>query len=1173
MFHPLFCINFANITMGNLSNDIFTALEKRILVLDGAMGTLIQKFHLNEQDFASGSFTNWAVPLKGNNDILNITRPEVIENIHRQYIEAGADIITANTFNSNRISQSDYMCEKYVSQMAYAGAKIAKASAEKCKNRKIWVAGSIGPTNKSLTMDATGDNLDFFQFADAYHEQAKALVNGGVDLLLLETCYDALNCKAALYAISQLAEELGSMVPVMVSATVNDRSGRTLTGQTLDAFFTSIQHYPIISFGLNCSFGVADMRPMIERIASSVPKRISIYPNAGLPNAMGEYDESPDFTANHIRSMAASGLLNIVGGCCGTTPEHIRKIAEAVKGITPHTPPPAESTLKVSGLECVTIDRDTKNFINIGERTNVAGSRKFARLIAESKLEEASQVARQQIENGAAIIDINMDDAMLDSAKEMRHFVSHISNEPAVARAAFMIDSSDWSTIIEGLKNAQGKCIVNSISLKEGEKEFLRKANEIRRFGAAVVVMAFDEKGQATTFNRKIEIAERAYNLLTKKIHIPPHDIIIDVNVLTIGTGIEQHANYGVDFIEAVRWIKKHLPGVKTSGGVSNLSFAFRGNNPVREAMHSVFLYHAIKAGLDMAIVNPSMLQVYDTIEADLRLAVEDVVLNHDNEATERLTALAEHYKGSLQTKHKVTHKDEWRKAIVNERLTYSLANGVTDFLSSDISEALQTHKSAVSIIEGPLMKGMEHVGLLYGEGKMFLPQVVKSAKVMKQAVAILQPEIEKNAEKQTNVERPKVVLATVNGDVHDIGKNIVSIVLSCNNFNVVDLGVMVPNEAILEATKRENPAIVCVSGLITPSLKEMENLCQLFEREGLSVPIFVGGATTSPVHTAVKLAPSYSGAVVHGNDASATSVLAKKYVANPQMLIHEVKTSQEQLRKQYFSRSTTIVPFKEANARAPKYTHTPVAATRQFSAPTIADVVKHIDWRMLLLFWGFKTDQQHSPQAQKTLSDAKAMLNKLVQDKELTLNVCVKVTEATADGNDIVCTDGTVLPMLRQQSGKFESLADFLPQNGKTAPLGLFCITTSPKSKTTHTDNPLMLHALCARITEAAAEYMQQSTYPDEKAIRPAFGYSACPDHSLKKIVVDALGGEEKVGVKITANYSMSPSTAICGMVIAHPNAHYFSIGKIGRDQFSDYCSRRGFSKEDGEKHLNQNL
>lgn len=1159
--------------MGNFSNDIFTSLDKRILVLDGAMGTLIQKCHLTEQDFASGPFANWAVPLKGNNDILNITHPGVIENIHQQYIDAGADIITANTFNSNRISQSDYKCENYVQQMAYYGAKIAKATAEKCKNRKIWVAGSIGPMNKSLTMDSTGDSLDFFQFADAYHEQAKALIDGGVDLLLLETCYDALNCKAALYAISQLKEELSGMVPVMVSATVNDRSGRTLTGQTLDAFFTSIQHYPILSFGLNCSFGVADMRPMIERIATSVPKRISLYPNAGLPNAMGEYDESPDFTASHIRSMAADGLLNIVGGCCGTTPEHIRKIAEAVKGVAPHTPPSADAMLKVSGLESVTIDRKTKNFINIGERTNVAGSRKFARLIAENKLEEASQVARQQIENGADIIDINMDDAMLNSAKEMRHFVSHISNEPAVARAAFMIDSSDWSAIIEGLKNAQGKCIVNSISLKEGEEEFLRKAKEVRRFGAAVVVMAFDEKGQATTFSRKIEIAERAYGLLTQKAHFPPHDIIIDVNVLTVGTGIEQHANYGVDFIEAVRWIKKHLLGAKTSGGVSNLSFAFRGNNPVREAMHSVFLYHAIEAGLDMAIVNPGMLQIYDTIDTDLRQAVEDVVLNHDSEATERLTALAARYKSAAQTTSAAPHKEVWRNACVDERLTYALTNGVTDFLSSDINEALQTHKSAVSIIEGPLMKGMEHVGALYGEGKMFLPQVVKSAKVMKQAVAILQPEIEKNAEKQAGTSRPKVVLATVNGDVHDIGKNIVSIVLSCNNFNVVDLGVMVPNEDILEATKRENPAIVCVSGLITPSLKEMENLCLLFEREKLSVPIFVGGATTSPLHTAVKLATAYSGAVVHGNDASATSVLAKKYVANPQMLIHEVKVSQELLREKYSNRHTAIVPFEAANAHAPHHACTTAAPVRQFSAPAISDIVEYIDWRMLLHFWGFRTDQQQSPEAQDTLAKAKKLLEELIQSNELTLRVNVKHTEAYADGNDIVCANGTVLPMLRQQSGKFESLADFFPQNGGEAPLDLFCITTSTKSKVPDTDKSLMVHALCARITEAAAEYMLQSLYPGENVIRPAFGYSACPDHSLKKIVVDALGGEEKVGVKFTANYSMTPSTAICGMIIAHPDAHYFSIGKIGRDQFSDYCRRRGFTEVEGEKHLNQNL
>lgn len=1158
--------------MGNLTENIFNTLQKRILVLDGAMGTLIQKYTLTEQDFASGPFANWPVPLKGNNDILSITRPDVISDIHQQYIDAGADIITTNTFNSNSISQSDYKCEAHVAEMAFAGAQIARAVADACTERKVWVAGSMGPMNKSLTMDATGENADFYQFANAYYEQAKALLKGKVDLLLVETCYDVLNCKAALYAIIRLKEELGDMVPVMVSATVNDRSGRTLTGQTLEAFFASIQHYPILSFGLNCSFGVTELRPMVETVAAKVPKYISLYPNAGLPNAMGEYDEKPEFTASHIKAMAEDGLLNIVGGCCGTTPEHIRLIADAVKGLKTHTPALPDQRLTVSGLETVVIDRETKNFINIGERTNVAGSRKFARLISENKLEEASQVARQQIENGADIIDINMDDAMLDSAKEMRRFVSYISNEPAVARAAFMIDSSDWSTVIEGLKNAQGKCIVNSISLKEGEDEFLKKAKEIRRFGASVVVMAFDEEGQATTYCRKIEIAERAYNLLTQKADFPPQDIIIDVNVLTVGTGIEEHANYGIDFIKAVKWIKDNLPGAKTSGGVSNLSFAFRGNNPVREAMHSAFLYHAIKAGLDMAIINPGMLQVYDTIEPQLLKAVEDVILNTDDEATERLTNIAESIKGASQEKSAVQKEEKWRNSSIDERLSYALSKGITDYLVDDINEALNIYKSAVAIIEGPLMQGMEHVGAMYGEGKMFLPQVVKSAKVMKQAVAILQPEIEKNAEALGDISRPKVVLATVNGDVHDIGKNIVSIVLSCNNFEIIDLGVMVPNDVILEATKREKPEIVCVSGLITPSLKEMENLCHLFKRESLTTPIFVGGATTSPIHTAVKLATAYSAGVVHGNDASSTSVLAKKYIANPRKLISDVKAEQEHIREQYHSKSIELDTFEESNSKAPKYAPAPPMATPTFTPPTVEDVLDDIDWRMLLHFWGFGANQQDSEEARATLAEAKQLLEQLVKNDEVELKVSVKFTEAHSRQNDIVCADGTVLPMLRQQSGKHESLSDFFPPTGKNSPIVLFCITTDTKHEAADS-NPLMHHALCARITEAAAECLQHVLFSDQNAIRPAFGYSACPDHSLKKTVVDALGGEQTVGVRFTANFSMNPSTAICGMMIPHHDAHYFSIGRIGQDQFDDYCRRRGFTKEEGEKHLNQNL
>ena len=1071
--------------------DIRDCLQQRILILDGAMGTLIQSLGLDGQVYHRGRLADWPVSLAGNNEVLNLTAPEVIADIHRRYIEAGADIIETNTFSANRISQHEYGCEQLAAEMAREGARIARQVADSYSlpSKKIFVAGSLGPTSKSLSLasdmnEPAQRTVNFDEMAAAYEEQAAALIEGGADLLLIETCFDALNAKAALYAVSRLNERLGRVIPVMVSATINDRSGRTLTGQTLEAFYISVSHYPILSFGLNCSFGVTELRPFVEHLAERLPVYISLHPNAGLPNEMGEYEELPEYTATHLRQMAAAGLLNIAGGCCGTNDAHIRAIREALKDVKPRQIPAAERQLRVSGLEPLLIDRQTTNFINVGERTNVAGSRKFARLIAEKKYDEAMSVARQQIEGGASIIDINMDDAMLDSRREMETFVRYIANDPAVARSTLMIDSSDWPTILAGLKNAQGKCIVNSISLKNGEQEFLDHARELRRLGAAVVVMAFDEEGQATTYERKIAVVGRAYRLLTA-VGFPPQDIIFDVNILSVGTGISEHANYGRDFIRAVAWIKEHLSYAKTSGGVSNLSFAFRGNNVVREAMHSAFLYHAIRAGLDMAIVNPSMLQVYDEIEPRLLKAVEDVILNTDAEATDRLIALADELKATPVSVggDAVAAPASWRMAPVEERLSYALSKGVSDYLQEDIPEALHAYGDRpVDVIEQPLMQAMEHIGQLFGEGKMFLPQVVKSAKVMKEALALLQPYMDASTTHSSSVTRPVVITATANGDVHDIGKNIVDIVLGCNNFDVHDLGVMVPNETILAETLRLHPLLVGISGLITPSLKEMEQLCRLFQENGLRVPIVIGGATTSAVHTAVKLAPLYDGCVIYGGDASQTSVLAKKLQIDREGTERVVRAEQRQLREAYQEHHAVLTPYAEANrlgrsgvAKATGTTQATLAAKA-----TVEVVAPYIDWRMFLLFWGFKgeTLQQLlvNPEAEKTLQEGKAWLQQAIAGDRLSLQMLVDFADAVRRGNDIVLSDGMVLPMLRSQSqtGHYRSLADFFDEQDPSQ-LGLFTIVCQPRQQATDDADRLMSHAVCARLTEAAAEWLQQ--------------------------------------------------------------------------------------------------
>ena len=1161
------------------------ALLERILILDGAMGTSIQSLNLQEKDYRGIQFVNHAIPLKGNNDILNITNPKVIQGIHRAYVEAGADLITTNTFNSNAYSQKEYGTENYVKALNFQGASIAREVADEYTDREVWVVGTMGPTSKTLSLSPDVNrpeyrDADFDTLSSTYKIQAESLIRGGADILMLETCFDALNAKAALYAIELLNEEMGLTIPVMVSATINDKSGRTLTGQTLDAFYTSIAHYPILSFGINCSFGVAELGPFIEHVSKMVPCAVSLHPNAGLPNEMGEYEQAPDFMAEHMQSIAKKGILNIAGGCCGTTPAHIKKLAECLKGIQPHRLNTQTEKFTVCGLENVTIDKAEKNFTNIGERTNVAGSRKFARLIAEKKYEEAAQIACKQINDGAEIIDINFDDAMLDSATEMQTYLRYIGNDPTISKAAFMIDSSDWPTVITGLKNAQGRCIVNSISLKEGEAAFLHKAKEAARFGAAIVVMAFDETGQATTYKKKIAVCQRSFELLTQNHILHPWDIIFDVNVLSVGTGIEEHNNYGKDFIAAVGWIKKHLKGALTSGGISNLSFAFRGNNKVREAMHSVFLYHAIKEGLDMGIVNPSMLQIYDQINPTLLRCTEDVILNKYKGATEALITLAASIKDGNSKEQEVQEK--WRELPVCDRLIHALANGISEFLETDLEEALEVNgHNPVNLIEGPLMDGMEKVGNLFGEGKMFLPQVVKTAKVMKQAVTILQPLIEQQNEQLGKLKaRPKVVIATAKGDVHDIGKNIVSIVLNCNNFEVIDLGIMVDNNDIIKTALREKADLIGVSGLITPSLKEMEQLCSLLQERQLQIPLIVGGATTSPMHTAVKLAERYHFCVVHGGDASYCSIIAKKLMADRENTIIRIKEKQQELRKLYAERHQTLISYEQANQNRlvltdNSYYQDIQPMSSRFFEPHIDELEPYIDWRQLERFWGFKVKNTQTDlgkqEAERIVTDAKRYLEESKEKKDLFAGAVIGISLACREQNDIVLSDGFRLPMFRDQKDKeiSRSLADFFPEKGGS-PIGLFCTTAKdlacPEDEKSY--EFLMRQALCARLADATAAWLQDKIYGKHCVIRPAFGYPICPDHSLKKDVIEYLGAKDSLGIELSASYSIKPSTSVCGLFIAHPQADYFHV-TVDEVQLSDYSNRRGMNLEETKKNL----
>lgn len=1182
-------------------HDIRTELSKRILILDGAMGTMLQR-----------------KGLQGNSESFNLTNPETIGEIHNEYIEAGADIITANSFSANSISQSEYNLSEKAGQMAEAAARIARKAADEAP-RKIWVAGSVGPTSKSLSLaqninDPIFRPYSFDGMAEAFEVQIRRLVKGGVDLLLFETCFDALNTKAALYAIGHIPE--ASDIPIMISASMSDRSGRTLTGQTMEAFYRSVQHCSPLSFGLNCSLGAEEMIPLIAEVASFATCAVSCYPNAGLPNEMGEYDETPSQMAESVRKMALAGSVNIVGGCCGTTPEHIKAVAEAVKGISPRAIPEPDDVLYVSGLESVAVDRKN-NFTNVGERTNVAGSRKFAKLIAAGDYETGLQIAAGQIENGASIIDINMDDAMLDSRLEMEKFLRYVSNDPAVAKAAIMIDSSHWETLVTGLKNAQGKCIVNSISLKEGEEIFIEKAREINALGAAIIVIAFDEEGQATTYDRKVEICRRAYSLLTSKVGVRPCDIIFDVNVLPVGTGIPEHSRYGIDFIEAVRWIKGNLPGCRTSGGISNLSFSFRGNNTVREAMHSVFLYHAISAGLDMGIVNPGMLRVYDEIEPGLLKCVEDVILDSDAEATDRLIEKASRIldeKNSVGVSARpegpeatcaarpvrengrlaasggaltgaessnISSVAEPVEAAVEERLVRALVKGDSSGLERDINECLTKYEKPVQIIDGPLMSGMARVGELFGAGKMFLPQVVKSAKTMKNAVALLQPYIEERGG-ESEVKKPRIVFATVKGDVHDIGKNITEIVLSCNGFEIVDLGVMVPKETILEKAAETSADLIGVSGLITPSLYQMEEICKEMTARGMDTPLLVGGAAASALHTAVRLAPLY-GHVFYGQDASASAVLANQLVTDREGTEAAEHKKQEHLRELYALSSQKKAGHKPVEP-FPAFSFIKGEPFGNISGKRlgIEEVEPFFDWNMFAAIWGIKSGTGHD-ELRKLRADAHKEIDRLKNGNACRITISARFDGCHSEGDDIVSKDFR-LPMLRQEGER--SLADFVPpkEYGFESPMGMFAISVRTESHPSGCDcpacgteyGPMLTRAVRLTLAEAASEWLSRhihkelpSEFSGAKVIKPAAGYSSCPDHTLKRDILRLLPESERLGITLLESCAMIPDASICGLIFIHPEATYPEIRRVSQKAIDEYARRRGMSDSEKARFL----
>ena len=1211
-------------------------LGERILVLDGAMGTMIQRHGLGEADYRGERFAAWPRDLKGANDLLTLTRPDVIVGIHAAYLDAGADIVETNTFNANAPSLADYGLEGLVAEINLEAARLARRAADEVAartGRPRFVAGTLGPTNRTASMspdvnDPGYRSIDFDRLRETYAEATRALVEGGVDLLMVETIFDTLNAKAALYAVREVLDELGLDLPVMVSGTITDASGRTLSGQTAEAFWNSVRHARPTTIGLNCALGARQLRPYVEEMSQIADTYVCAYPNAGLPNAFGEYDEEAEDTARFIRDWAESGFVNVVGGCCGTTPEHIAAMARAVEGLAPRVPPVIEPRCRLSGLEPLNIGPETL-FVNVGERTNVTGSARFRKLIEADDYAAALDVARQQVASGAQLIDVNMDEGMLDSQAAMARFLNLVAAEPDIARVPVMIDSSKWSVIETGLKCLQGKGVVNSISLKEGEGPFLEQARKVRLYGAAVVVMAFDEQGQADTVERKVAICERAFGILTGRVGFAPEDIIFDPNIFAVATGIEEHNGYGVAFIEAVRQIKLRCPGALTSGGLSNVSFSFRGNDPVREAMHAVFLYHAIRAGLDMAIVNAGQLAIYEEIEPELRQRVEDVILNRRDDATERLVEIASRFKGEAGTRR--VEDLAWRQLPVEKRLEHALIKGLDEFIEADVEEARRAAPRPLAVIEGPLMDGMNVVGDLFGEGKMFLPQVVKSARVMKKAVAYLIPYIEeeKGGARQSN---GRVVLATVKGDVHDIGKNIVGVVLQCNNFEVVDLGVMVPAAKILEAAVRENADMVGLSGLITPSLDEMVHVAREMQRQGFTVPLLIGGATTSPAHTSVKIDPQYENAVVYVKDAS-RSVGVCQALAEPASradFLKKLKAEHARRREQHAARRVKSPSLSLAEARARR----PAIDWQAYEPPVprflgvkvledipLRDLVRHIDWMPFFNAWEFSgtfpailDDPQKGPAARQLWDDAQKMLDRVLRERWLKARAAVGFFPANSVDDDVeVYADasrGEVrcrLHHLRQQKAKPQGhpqlcLADFVApkDGGRPDYVGAFAVTAGigieehvARFESAHDDySAILLKALADRLAEAAAEALHERVRreywgyaPDERfsseqlvreeyrGIRPAPGYPACPDHTEKATLWALLDAERNTGIRLTESYAMYPTAAVSGWYFAQPAARYFAVGQVAEDQLRDYAARKGVSQAEAERWLAPNL
>ena len=1203
-------------------------LMNRILVLDGAMGTMIQRYTLTEEDFRGEQFKNHTCDLKGNNDLLSITRPDIVKAIHREYLDAGADIIETNTFSGTSIAQADYSLESSVYELNFQSAKIAKdvAIAFSTSDKPRFVAGAIGPTNRTASISPDVDNpafrhITFDQLKEAYIEQVNALINGGVDLLLVETVFDTLNCKAALFAIEDVFESKGIRIPIMVSGTITDESGRTLSGQTAEAFLNSISHIPLLSVGFNCALGTKAMRPYVRELAKKAPFFVSAYPNAGLPNEMGEYDESPEAMGAQLEDFMQNALVNIVGGCCGTTPEHIAEFVRIAKKYKAREIPELKKAMRLSGLEAVTISQES-NFVNIGERTNVMGSKKFKRLIKDDNLEKALEVALHQVEGGAQAIDVNMDDGMLEGQECMTHFLNLIASDPDISRVPIMVDSSKWHIIEAGLKCTQGKGIVNSISLKEGEEVFKLHAKTILKYGAAVVVMAFDEKGQAADYKEKIRICKRAYHILVDEIGFPAEDIIFDPNILTVATGIDEHNNYAVDFFRATKWIKENLPYAKVSGGVSNVSFSFRGNNIVREAMHSAFLFHAINNGMDMGIVNAGMIEAYEDIPKYLLKAVEDVLLNKDDGATERLVDLADNIKGEGK---KRVEDLSWREQSVEGRLSHALVKGIVAFIEQDTEEARLKSVRPLDVIEGPLMDGMSVVGELFGAGKMFLPQVVKSARVMKKAVAVLTPFIEK--EKIASSKAGKILLATVKGDVHDIGKNIVGVVLGCNNYEIIDLGVMLPANKILEEAIKNEVDVIGLSGLITPSLDEMIDVAKEMQRNNFQVPLMIGGATTSKVHTAVKVNEHYNNnTVVHVLDASkAVGVMSKllgKEKENFRISVNEeYKTIKDNYLnrksdKEYLSigkaRENAIVTDWE-NATIPPANELGVQV---FENIDIATIRNYIDWTPFFFTWEMRKkypdileDELFAEQANQLMNDANAMLDNIIKNNWLQAKAVIGVWQANSDGDDVHLFENgkqiSTYNFLRQQGKKSKSnrcLADLVAPltSGRKDYMGSFVCTAGlgiekqlAVYEKDHDDyNSIMLKAIADRLAEALTEYMHEKIRKeiwgyaaDEqfenkdlikeeyKGIRPAPGYTACPDHTEKLKIFELLNAEKSINVSLTESMAMSPNASVSGYYFAHADAKYFSVGKVQDDQIEDYAKRKNMSVEQVEKWLRSNI